>query len=45
MDNLASTILDALNAYRAMPAIVAAFVMLAALSLMEPDNENNNDEE
>lgn len=44
MDNLASTILDALNAYRAMPAIIATFVMLAALSLMEPDEEENDEE-
>ena len=43
MDNLASAILDALNAYRAMPAIIATFVMLAALSLMEPDEENDEE--
>lgn len=43
MDNLASTILDTLNAYKAMPAIIATFVMLAALSLMEPDNENDEE--
>lgn len=43
MDNLASTILDALNAYKAMPAIIATFVMLAALSLMESDNENDEE--
>lgn len=45
MDNLANAILDALNTYRAVPAIVATFVMLAALSLMEPDEESTDDEE
>lgn len=44
MDNLVNTILDALNAYRATPAIIATFVILAALSLMEPDNETDDEE-